>query len=131
MDERENDPMLEDAATPKAATPKAKRKVKAKAKANGNDATTKVKTTAKAKAAPKAKSADGTMGRPASEATVERRKKVLQFAKAKNGIDNISLAEKLGCTTAQSQMVCRALVNAGKLKMAKDKLTGRVTYRVA
>lgn len=115
MTEKTTDPLLEDA--PKAA----------KAKGNGK---------AKAKAKPKAKAktktaGDSTMGRPASEQTIERRKKVLQFAKAKNGIDNVSLAEKLNCTTAQSQMVCRSLIATGKLKMTKDRETGRVTYRAA
>lgn len=113
------DPLLEDA-------PKASKA--AKAKGNGK---AKAKPEAKPAAKVKAKTADATMGRPASELTLERRKKVLQFAKAKNGVDNVTLAEKLGCTTAQSQMVCRSLIAAGKLKMAKDRETGRVTYRAA
>ncbi len=108
------DPLLDDAPAPKAA----KKAKPAKAKA---------KPAAKAKAEKK----EGSMGRPASEQTLERRKKVLQFAKAKNGVENVALAEKLGCTTAQSQMICRSLVAAGKLKMAKDRETGRVTYRAA
>ena len=118
MNER-TDPLLEDA-------PKAKGNGKAKAKAKAPKGKVAKAVKAKAKAP-----ADGGMGRPASEATMEKRKKVLQFAKAKNGIDNISLAEKLGCTTAQSQMVCRTLVTSGKLKMTKDRDTGRVTYRAA
>ena len=119
MNEKTVDPLLEDS------PPKTKAKGKTKAKAKGKST---AKPVVKAKAV---KSDDATMGRPASELTVERRKKVLQFAKAKNGVDNVSLAEKLGCTTAQSQMVCRSLVATGKLKMAKDRETGRVTYRAA
>jgi hypothetical protein len=119
MTDKTTDPLLEDA--PKAVKAKGNGKAKAKAtKPAAKPAKAKAKT-----------AGDATMGRPASEQTLERRKKVLQFAKAKNGIDNVALAEKLGCTTAQSQMVCRTLVSTGKLKMAKDRETGRVTYRAA
>lgn len=118
MTEKEADALLDDSPSTKKA--KAVKKGAAKAKAK----------VAK-KAAKAAKNGDGSMGRPASEQTIERRKKVMQYAKAKDGIDNVSLAEKLGCTTAQSQTVCRSLVAAGKLKLNKDRQTGRVTYKVA
>lgn len=72
-----------------------------------------------------------TMGRPVSKATASKREKILTLAKGAKGIDNITLAKKLGCTTAQSQTVCRALVNLGQLKMAKDKASGRVSYKAA
>lgn len=69
------------------------------------------------------------MGRPVSKATATRREKILTLAKGPKGVDNITLAKKLGCSTAQSQTVCRALVNLGQLKMAKDKASGRVSYK--
>jgi hypothetical protein len=71
------------------------------------------------------------MGRPVSKATANRREKILSLAKGAKGIDNITLAQKLGISTAQSQTVCRALVNLGELKMAKDKASGRVSYKTA
>ena len=102
-------------------TPAAPAKKKAKAKVKAKPAKAKAKT----------KAASDSMGRPPSAETAERRKKVLQAARAKNGVSNIVLAEKLGVTTAQSQSVCRPLVVAGELKMKKDKETGRVVYVAA
>jgi hypothetical protein len=84
-----------------------------------------------AKAPAKKAEASNVMGRPASETTQERRKLAMRLAKNKNGVDNVTLAGKLGVTTAQSQTVCRALVAAGQLKVTKDRETGRVTYRAA
>lgn len=78
-----------------------------------------------------ASNGEASIGRPASDLTVERRKKVLKYAQAKDGVTNIALAEKLDCTTAQSQTVCRSLVAAGKLKMVKDKESGRVVYKAS
>ena len=71
------------------------------------------------------------MGRPVSKATASRREKILSLAKGPKGIDNISLAKKLGISTAQSQTVCRAMIAQGQLKMAKDKGSGRISYKAA
>lgn len=67
-------------------------------------------------------------GRPASEATLERRKTALRLARSKKGVQNTDLAEKLEISTAQSQAICRALVAQGKLEPRKDPKSGRVTY---
>jgi hypothetical protein len=111
-----DDPLLSDSSDEPAAPKKAKPKAKAKVKPE-------VKTKAKKPAS------NASFGRPASDETQGYRKKALQFAKAKNGVDNVSLAEKLGVTTAKSQSIVRPLVAAGQLKLAKDKATGRVTYQ--
>lgn len=92
----------------------------------------KKKASPKKKAAPKAKAAKkeaGTTGRPPADDTLERRKKVIQLGKRKDGIANIDLAQALQVSTAQSQSICRPLIAVGQLKMTKDKATGRVVYK--